>query len=110
MTESEDYKDRICAQCECWEPGEYWGTGSGKHDTLVECKGWCLFKKDKNGNVVKRKRWNYSKACPNIDKRPMTGFMYQGGGGNTVEEDLANITELMKEMAEDNATQENKDK
>ena len=95
-------KREMCAQCTCWEPGDFWGTSQGTHGVLIESKGWCMFKKDKNGDVVKRKRWNYCHACENFDKKQMSGFIYQGGGGNTIEEDLTNLGELMKELAEDN--------
>ena len=89
-------RKRICAECQHWEPGDFWGTGSGKHGLLVESKGWCAFKKNK------RKRWNYCGACKDFDKKPMAGFIYMGGGGTPIEEDLENITEKMKECAEDN--------
>ena len=89
-------KKLICAHCQYWEMGDFWGTGSGKHGFLVESKGWCKVKKNK------RKRWNYCPACGLFKKEPRQGFIYEGGGGKTIEEDLNNITELFKEMAEDN--------
>ena len=92
----------ICGACSYWGPGDFWGTGSSKHGVLVECKGWCIFKKSKNGEVVQRKRWNYCKACDNFNKKKMTGFIYQGGGGNSIETDLKNVSELMQELVEDN--------
>lgn len=97
-------RKKICADCIHWEPGDFWGTGSGKHGVLVESLGWCMSKKDKNGNIFKRKRWNYHSACTNnFTKKKMTGFCYMGGGGtHTIQEDLQNISELMKELAEDN--------
>lgn len=91
---------RICAECIHWECGMFFGTGN--HMTLVESKGWCLFKKNRKGEIVKRKRWNYCPACPNFMKEKRSGFIYQGGGGNTVEEDLRNIVELMDEMFDNN--------
>lgn len=94
-------KKRICAECISWEPGDYWGSGNGKHGVLIESPGFCLFKKDKNGNIVKRKRWNYCTACNDFNKKKMNGFFYQGGD-LPLEEDLANICELMKELVEDN--------
>lgn len=87
---------KMCGQCLSWEMGNFWGSGSGKHGVLIESKGWCTFKKNK------RKRWNYCPSCENFNKRKMCGFIYQGGGGNTIEEDIQNITGLMKELAEDN--------
>ena len=100
--EENNGRKRICAECSYWEPGEFWGGGgSTNHGVVIESKGWCLGKRNKQGEVVKRKRWNYCVACPLFDKKPMNGFMYQGGGGNTIEEDLENITSLMKELAED---------
>lgn len=86
---------RICAECKHWDIGEFWGTGGGRNGVLIASKGWCLFKKNK------RKRWNYCHACKDFDKKPMTGFIYQGGGGNSIEQDLANIGELIKELSED---------
>ena len=83
-------KRRICAECNHWDMGDFWGTGSGKHGVLVESKGWCLFKKNK------RKRWNYCPACKDFDKRKMNGFIYEGGG-KPIEEDLKNIAELMED-------------
>lgn len=95
-------KKRICAECIHWKCGDFWGTCLGRHGVLVESQGYCMFKKDKNGNITKRKRWNYCTACPNFEKVKETSFIYQGGGGNSIEEDLANVTELMKELAENN--------
>ena len=93
---------KICGACASWESGDFWGTSSGNHGVFVESKGWCLSKKDKNGDIVKRKRWNYCPACKNFCKRKENGFFYQGGGNHTIQEDLANIGELMQELAEDN--------
>lgn len=96
-------RKKICAKCSNWEPGEFWHSGPDcNHGVLVESKGWCLAKKDKNGEVVKRKRWNYCTACPMFSKKKMNGFIYQGGGGNTIQEDIQNINELVKETFEDN--------
>lgn len=95
-------KKKICAECVSWEPGDYWMSGDGRHGVAIEAPGFCMFKKDKNGNIVKRKRWNYCTACPNFAKKKMNGFIYQGGGDHTIQEDLANIGELMREMVEDN--------
>ena len=90
-------RKRICANCVHWAPGEYWGTGSGKHGVLVECKGTCDAKKP---NI--RKRWNYHPACErDYEKKKMTGFIYHGGD-KPIEEDVTNITELMKELRDDN--------
>lgn len=90
---------RICAECTSWITGDCWFTSyENKHGVLVEAPGFCLFKKDKNGNVVKRKRWNYHPACDCFTKKKKNGFIYQGGGGNTVEQDLRNISELIKDM------------
>lgn len=83
-------RKRICAECTKWEPGGFWGTGSGKHGVLVESKGWCLLKKNK------RKRWNYCKACESFDNAHR-GFIYQGGD-LPIEEDLANVMQLVDEM------------
>ena len=96
-------RKKICAYCVYWEPGDYWGTGSGEHGVLVEAPGWCMAKKDKNGNVFKRKRWNYHSACNDLfSKKKMTGFIYMGGGDNSIQTDMENLGELMKELAEDN--------
>ena len=95
-------RKKICGGCEYWEPGDFWGTGTGTHGVLVESKGWCLGKRDKIGCVVKRKRWNYCTACTLFSKKKMSGFIYQGGGGNTIQEDINNISELMKETFEGN--------
>lgn len=85
-------KKRICADCLHWEPGDLWGTGNGNHGVVVESKGWCLAKPNK------RKRWNYHPMCDKFKPRKKQGFFYQGGGGNSIEEDLANIALLMKEL------------
>jgi len=90
---------KICADCVDWKPGEFWGDGSGKHGVVIECKGWCVHKPNK------RKRWNYCPACKDFNKRKMKGFFYQGGDGKTLEEDIQNITELMKELMEDNKSE-----
>lgn len=96
LVPNERERKRVCAECLHWEPGDFWGSGSGKHGLLIESKGWCTFKKNK------RKRWNYCPACKNFAKQPMTGFIHMGGGGTPVQEDLEIITEKMKELAEDN--------
>ena len=88
---------RICAECKHWEMGDFWGSGSGKHGLLIESKGWCVAKKNK------RKRWNYCPSCKLFEKMPKRGFIYEGGGGKTIEEDLCNIAGLMKELVEDNS-------
>lgn len=88
--ESNNGRKRICAECTKWEPGDFWGTGSGNHGALVECKGWCLLKKNK------RKRWNYHKACDGFDNAHR-GFIYCGGD-LPIEEDLANVTQLVNEI------------
>lgn len=93
-------KKKICASCIYWKPGNFWGCGERNHGVMVESKGWCLFKKNKNGEIVKRKRWNYCSACQEYMKEKLTGFIYQGGGDNTIQEDMSNISELMKEMME----------
>ena len=77
--------------------GDIWTSGSGKHRVAIECKGWCILKPNK------RKRWNYISACDNFSKRKKNGFIYEGGGGKTIEEDLSNITSLMQELCEDNS-------
>jgi len=86
---------KICAECKHWTCGEFWGSGSGKHGVVVESKGWCTLKSNK------RKRWNYIPACKDFLKAKRNGFFYEGGN-LPIEEDLANITELMKELVEDN--------
>lgn len=88
--EPNNERKRICAECTKWEPGDFWGTGSGNHGVLVESKGWCLLKKNK------RKRWNYCKACDGFDNAHR-GFIYQGGD-LSIEEDLANVMQLVDEM------------
>ena len=87
---------KICGSCRYWEPGDFWGTGSGNHGVLIESKGWCTSKKNK------RKRWNYCGACKGFEKRHDTGFIYCGGGGTPLEEDLENLTEKMDEFIKDN--------
>lgn len=89
-------KNLICADCKHWEMGDLWGSGSGKHGLVIECKGWCFAKKNK------RKRWNYSPSCKLFDKEPVHGFIYEGGGGKLIEEDLNNIGELMERLVQDN--------
>lgn len=97
MTKAEldNGRKHICAECTKWECGQFWGTGSGKHGVLVESKGWCLLKKNK------RKRWNYCKACEAFDNAHH-GFIYQGGGDTPIEEDLANVMQLVDEMLSEN--------
>lgn len=92
-------RKNICANCIHWESGDFWGTGSGKHGVLVEAPGWCMGKKDKNGNVFKRKRWNYHPTCNTFfTKKKMNRFIYRGGGGNSIQTDMENLVELMKEF------------
>ena len=77
---------RTCYHCSHWEPGEYWSaTGT---------EGYCKVKL----NMLKM---NYNRACGLFKKRKMQGFIYQGGGGNTIEEDMRNLTEKFNELAED---------
>ena len=87
----------ICAECVHWEMGDTWGSGNGKHGVLIESKGWCLGK-----TPNKRKRWNYCPACNYFIKRKMQGFFHMGGGGNTLEEDLYQISLKLEELMEDN--------
>jgi hypothetical protein len=68
--------------------------GSGKHGLAIECKGWCVAKKNK------RKRWNYHPSCKLFEKETMHGFIYEGG--KSIEEDLNNIGELMERLVQDN--------
>lgn len=86
---------KICAECEHWQMGDTWSCGNRK--TTIECKGWCT------GKPNKRKRWNYHPAtkCKLFSRRKMKGFLYEGGN-LSLEEDLNNISELMKTLAEDN--------
>lgn len=87
-----DGKREICGGCAKWEPGDFWGTGSGNHGVLVESKGWCSLKKNK------RKRWNYCPACKEgFEKAKRNSFLYCGGQ-RTLEEDLENIKKLTEEM------------
>ena len=86
--------EHICAECIHWTMGDEWQSG-GKHGVTIESKGWCSFKPNR------RKRWNYNPACGAFFKRKMSGFIYRGGD-KPMEEDLRNITELMKELAESN--------
>lgn len=87
---------RICAECAKWKPGDFWGTGTGKHGVLVESKGWCFYKKNK------RKRWNYCPACKEgFEKSKRKGFTYCGNGEPTME-DLENITAMTEEILNDN--------
>ena len=95
-SEQGDKQRRICAECAKWKPGDFWGTGTGKHGVLVESKGWCVYKKNK------RKRWNYSPACKEgFEKRKKNGFTYCGNGVPTME-DLENIATLTEELLNDN--------
>lgn len=90
---------RICAECIHWTMGDIWESPIGRdHGVTIECKGWCLAKPNR------RKRWNYHPAtkCKLFDKRPMRGFIYEGGDNNSIEGDLYNISELIKELVEDN--------
>ena len=93
-------RNQICAQCQSWECGGYWGSGSGKHGVVIESQGFCTFKKDKNGNVFKRKRWNYCPACKDFNRAKRNSFIYESTG-NMVE-DLENVANLMKEITNDN--------
>ena len=84
----------ICAECTKWDVGDYWSTGSGKNDVMVECKGWCLLKKNK------RKRWNYCKACESFDERKFNSFMCSGFGMPT-QEDVDFIAENTNKLLTD---------
>ncbi|MCR4849053.1 MAG: hypothetical protein K5920_09435 [Bacteroidales bacterium] len=91
----QEKKKKICAECAKWEPGPMWMASDGKHGVFIECKGWCLLKKNK------RKRWNYNPACEDgFEKKERNGFIYCGNGEPT-EEDLENITELTEELIRD---------
>lgn len=90
----------ICAECVYWESGPFWSSGSGKHGTLVEAKGWCNVKKNR------RKRWNYHPACELCDLMEKTSFTYCGGGGTPIEEDLQNITAQLNKIMDNNKNTE----
>lgn len=85
----------ICADCEHWTPGEFWGTNNRKNSTVVACKGWCLAKPNK------RKRWNYAPACKCqlFSKKKRTGLIMSGVGLPT-EEQLNIIKEFLEENLE----------
>jgi hypothetical protein len=67
--------------------GDFWGSGSGKHGVVIECKGWCTLKPNK------RKRWNYTPACNCFDGRERTSFIYNGNDVNleVIEEICDNV-------------------
>lgn len=78
---------RMCCNCSHWEPGEYW--------SATGAEGHCRVK-------LNMRKMNYNLACGLFEKRKMQGFIYQGGGGNTIEEDMNNLAEKFKELVEDN--------
>ena len=92
----ENGKERYCADCTKWQPGNTWGTGEAKNGFLVGSLGVCCrFPK-------KRKPcWNYKIACKHFEKEPRKGFVYSGQGPVTTE-DLKNIGELIDEMTNEN--------
>ncbi len=89
-------RKHICAECTKWEPGDFWGTGSGKHGVVVESEGFCCRWKKK-----RRPTWNYHRACKYFDPMEKTSFMYCGQG--IPEEDemnyiMDNIEEVMSNL------------
>lgn len=47
--------------------------------------------------------WNYRNACKmHFEKKKMTGFFYQGGGGTPVEEDIKNVMALTEQLLKEN--------
>lgn len=72
--------------------GDMWSSGRGKHGVAVECKGWCLAKKNK------RKRWNYCSAnnCELFDMRKKKGIIMSGNGCPTPEQ-VATICAFIEE-------------
>lgn len=81
-----------CSLCKHWEPGNYWQSG----EFGIEAEGRC--KKALGMNC-----WNYRNACKlHFEKKKMTSFFYQGGGGTPVEEDLKNVMELTTQLLKEN--------
>lgn len=88
-------RKHICAECSHWDVGDFWFGSDGEHGVAIETKGWCLLKPNK------RKRWNYHPVCDCFNRKPVTGFIYQGGC-KPVEEDIKGLAEAMREFCEDN--------
>ena len=81
-----------CSLCKHWEPGNSWSySGYG-----VEAEGCCM-------KALGMPCWNYRNACKkHFEKRKMTGFFYQGGGGTPVQEDIKNVMTLIEQLFEEN--------
>ena len=83
---------KTCSECKHWEPGSTWQTGQFG----IEAKGRCT-------STYNLACWNYRAACrKHFEKKKMTGFFYQGGGGTPVEEDIKNVMALTKQLLDDN--------
>lgn len=86
--------NKICANCIHWEMGDYWGTGTGNHGVLVECKGWCLAKKNK------RKRWNYCSACKDLFEAREQNTLIMHGTGLPTDDQLNELDNFIKKCFE----------
>lgn len=76
-----------CSYCTKWTPGDFWQSS----DHRILCDGRC-----KEGLIPCR---NDRRACKlHFEKAPTTSFIYQGGGGTPVEEDIANVMDLTEKL------------
>ena len=81
-----------CSLCKHWEPGNSWQSG----EFGIEAEGCCK-------KALGMRCWNYRNACKqHFDKKKMTGFFYQGGGGTPVEEDIKNVMALTEQLIKEN--------
>lgn len=81
-----------CSLCKHWEPGDWWQSG----ENGIEAPGRCK-------KALGMKCWNIRNACrKHFDKKKMTGFFYQGGGGTPVEEDIKNVMALTEQLINEN--------
>lgn len=90
--EPDETMRHTCSECKHWEPGSTWATG----EFGIEAEGKC---KSTFGLMC----WNYRTACrKHFERKKMTGFFYQGGGGTPVEEDIKNVMALTEQLINDN--------
>lgn len=81
-----------CSLCKHWEAGDWWQSG----ENGIEAPGRC---KKAHG----MRCWNYRNACKqHFEKKKFTGFIYQGGGGTPVEDDIKNVMALTEQLISEN--------
>ena len=81
-----------CSLCKHWEVGDLWQAG----EYGIEAEGRC-------SKALGLYCWNYRNACKlHFERKKMNGFIYCGGDGKSLKEDLMNVMALTEQVINDN--------